>query len=302
MKYIHLKSQTFTETEYNYIYLSQFDGIGSMYNSIAVCLKFCKDHELKLLIDPRSWTYFKGEPLDIIALNDIFIFDTDIIIIDPIHITNIIQSNINKILFVKSTQSKRVLPRTVNYNLPIEKPVKFVNFEEFYKICVLSQPTDYTLSEEIPIKLGAKFQNIFDQYKDICKETTGVHARLGNGELTYMRRSKKPRVYIDQLKFITEMHKHHDQFFICTDTHKFIKKATFIFGNRVVSIPRKFAPSGLGPGHRASQYHDRDMYNHLGYAITEMLLLGECKSLLYNISNFTFYARHFRQVKSALIV
>ena len=164
----------------------------------------------------------------------------------------------------------------------------------------MSQPVDYKLTS-LPIKLGTKFQNIYNQYKHLCHGAVGIHARLGNGELTYMRKSNRPRLYINHNKFIDEMRRHHSLFFVCTDTKKFIDKVTSIFKNNVISIPRIYAPEGNGPGHRASQYHEKDMYNHIGHAVTEMLLLGHCDQLIYNVSNFTFYARFFKKVKSLLI-
>lgn len=91
------------------------------------------------------------------------------------------------------------------------------------------------------------------------------------------------------------------------------------YPGRIFNTPFSRLPSGFGPGHLKPHLFKKirstliveeeinttqttiDGYALLGAALTEMLLLGECKHLICNESSFTFHARVIKKIPTIII-
>lgn len=135
-------------------------------------------------------------------------------------------------------------------------------------------------------------------------ECVGIHARLGNGEENRkyydIPTSIKHRI-VDENCFVDEMRQRKNvNFFISSDSKKFIDRCTTEFGNRVKTIERIHMPEGCGPGHvrhipksNSIEFHDSvDSVDLLYEAYVDMYLLSHCSSLICNQSMFNWLARN----------
>ena len=131
----------------------------------------------------------------------------------------------------------------------------------------------------------------------------GVHARLGNGEenIKYHRHTSIKNRIVDENEFIDEMRKRKNvNFFVSSDSKKFIDKCMTEFGNRVKTTKRTHMPEGCGPGHirdipksNSIKFHDSIDSIHLLYeSYVDMYLLSRCASLICNKSMFNWWARN----------
>ena len=168
---------------------------------------------------------------------------------------------------------------------------------------------------EMPIRV--KDRALIEKYKPRIQNSITVHARLGNGEQDMMESgptdgkwltpkridTQVARLSPDRDRFISEMKKHDTDFFICTDTLSFFEQCKDVFGDRVFCIERDWLPQGCGPGHNISckpyskdakqQWRDSqlDPWSILCTDLTDMELMCESKHLIYNPSQFNYFAR-----------
>ena len=150
----------------------------------------------------------------------------------------------------------------------------------------------------LPIKLRDRAQ--FELLLPRVKNSTVVHARLGNGELEAVGNFNPPhcrrRMNISENIFLEEMRKEDSDFFICSDDVRFVNKCQELFGDRVFHSDRCWLPYGSGPGHNASTHSypvstSINPWILLCDALLDMELMCEGKRIICNKSQFNHFAR-----------
>ena len=167
-----------------------------------------------------------------------------------------------------------------------------------------NKPVKYPYFTQLPIRI--KDRALIEKYESRIRNSVAVHARLGNGEAESFEArwavKKLPntlkRMKINPDKFIDEMKKYNEDFFVCSDTFSFIEKCKDTFGDRVFYTDRRWTPDGFGPGHKAPGLISQrtaanrwDQWDNFYDAVTEMELLSKSKHLICNKSQFSTFAR-----------
>ena len=173
---------------------------------------------------------------------------------------------------------------------------------------------------QLPIRI--KDRALIKKYEARIRNSVAIHARFGNGEVErftdYWPEKELPktlrRLQINPDKFIKEMKKYDEDFFVCTDTFSFMEKCKNAFGDRVFCTDRSWAPEGIGPGHNPNQFVSNPLnsvpvhlprrlrepgepveginqWDNFYEALAEMELLSKGKHLICNSSAFSAFAR-----------
>lgn len=249
-----------------YIRIKMVDGLGmQLWRFYGILTKIQNSH-FKLIVDPRNWDVFrwrwKTDPhyFSFEKFSKFFDFH-ERVIIDPVEIDKIDEKII---IDVKSELYKDMINNgvLVSTKLKINEDILLLKLKKYPKL-------DF----------------------DITK-CVGVHARLGNGEelqIDQLKKRVRPmEMFIDKMKELKDKN-----FFVCSDSEKFINLCHKEFPNRIKLIDRYFPEDGAGPGHypRNGQYVDHDPSELLRDALAEMCALAKCSSIICNRSYFNWYAR-----------
>ena len=162
----------------------------------------------------------------------------------------------------------------------------------------------------LPVRLRDRTQ--FESLLPRVKNSTVVHARLGNGERevpvgNFQHPLHAKRMGVPKSLFFAEMEKHSGDFFVCSDDVRFVNECKELFGDRVFCSERAWLPFGSGPGHNAATHPysvptSINPWVRLGDALLDMELLCEGKHLICNKSQFNQPARNrLDQLKSTTL-
>jgi len=165
---------------------------------------------------------------------------------------------------------------------------------------------------ELPIKVRDRAQ--FELLLPRVKNSTVVHARLGNGELEvpaneFNVSASRARMTIAENLFLEEMRKHDSDFFVCSDDVRFVNKCQELFGDRVFHSDRCWLPYGCGPGHNATTHSypvltpiNTNPWTLICDALLDMELMCEGKRIICNKSQFNYFARQRINSESTTIL
>lgn len=293
---------------YDYLYFRLFDGLGFQLRLLD-CVMSYTYHRCKVtyLFDLRDSCYFSGTKsmFDQRKMDDIFSlkFEDPVtgdsrILSNTCEIDKIIQSSPEKVAAVfwdprpfeekKFAKNKIDILYYENLVSPLVKePLKF-----------LPDTKNSVLSKAL--RLGGRLTESLKIQEKKAKNKVGVHARLGNGENLGWFREKFPVTSED---FFRKLDSISGDFFVCTDTHKFLQECVERYGKRVFFSDRFMFPDGTGPGHRTFSgltIRETDLlrqmrqkigpYQLIHDALLDMVLLSFCNRLIGNFSNFSYYA------------
>lgn len=295
-------------------------GLGAQIKTLAVLIPFAEKFDMKVVCDLRTFPYFRArqtsqEPAAF--LNDDKIdrllefhpritYNSEAIdSIDRKEIFNLdswkMQHQVLQWLFDESEARgawKRIIKHPQRAYPSGRLPCGYDNHKGLY----LTQ---------LPIRI--KDRALIKKYEERIRNSVVIHARFGNGEverfLHYWPGRKPPRtlrrLQISADKFIKEMEKYDEDFFVCTDTFSFMEKCKNAFGDRAFCTERSWAPEGIGPGHNPNQFASNPLnsvpvqitnpinqWDNFYEALTEMELLSKGKHLICNRSNFNTFARN----------
>ncbi len=279
---------------YSYLYYCRADGFGFQHATISKLLAIAKELKTSILVDWRKLSYITSnrQSFSVQRLHKYLRIQHPQLIYDPVEIDRIIVRNPEKVIGVRLGQHFGCPDKVASCIQTVLASDLHPKFGE--KLDCLSAYLD----------LQGECREKFNHFRIDAKHSIGVHARLGNGEVMNNPMMRQ-RVNIDYDRFFSEMDRHEDcSFLVCTDTPSFLEACLDRYGNRVVSIPRIMAAQDSGTGHRIGRKASSEQlngYEQLGDALVEMLLLGECKQLICNISCFSVHARICKQVKSSII-
>ena len=292
---------------FRYIYLLQSDGIGSLFIQISQLLNYADDSDCTLLVDFRKISFFfdKEMSFEYSEFKKFFNFSSERIIYNS--------ETIDKILHEQADHVVGVLFSEENYfpapwNLPIIPISQIIsNSKRRYSRCYLKGK----------LSLLSEYKDRFHQYQLVVSDCIGVHARFGNGEYESNIRNQHAlqRMRVSRESFFEAMENCQNKlFFVCTDTPSFLQQCIDKYGRSIVYTDRFMPPEGCGPGHNiwsvrndciGKEYLETrsfiGSYQLFGEALTEMFLLGECRSLICNESSFSHYARECCGVEAVLL-
>lgn len=277
-----------------YLYFCRHDGLGFQYFALSWLLGIAEGRDCTVLVDWRSLSFVRSRRQSFTseALHRYFRLRHPRLIYDPAEIERILKDEAAQ---VTGAQFGR-------FTGPVQRSASDIPFRMIKSIAEAHDIRPRWLGPYI--ELAKPLQEIHDRYVERVSRAVGVHARLGNGE-----RLKNPamqaRMDIPFEAFFEAMDTHPDcDFLLCTDTPAFLQASLDRYGDRVMVIPRAMPPEGVGPGHLAMEGGasvGSDGLQLLGDAMLDMLLLGECGSLICNNSAFTYHARECRGVPTQLI-
>tara|TARA_R110000824_G_scaffold90172_1_gene220478 strand:- start:215 stop:1111 length:897 start_codon:yes stop_codon:yes gene_type:complete len=269
------------------------EGLGSQIKTLAVLIPFAEKFDLKVISDARTFPYFRNRGASFLSddkLAQLLEFHPRIIYnskqIDSVDKSEVFDlyhwETHHQILdwLICESEARGTWNEIVNNPNRSDEP--------------RSCPT------QLPIRI--KDRELIKKYESRIRNSIAVHARLGNGE-TNKKGEKIGRMAVKDDKFIEEMKKYDEDFFVCSDTFEFIEKCERIFGDRVFYMDRNRTPEGLGAGYMPNEEHFKNgqvskeipgyvsnQWDNFYEALAEMELLSKGKHLIHNSSGFISFA------------
>jgi len=313
--------------ELKYIRKYCVGGLGAQMGSICALLPFAERFDMKLVIDLRAFPYFRARRwrgrlgLDGWQEPSSFLNDDKVDQLLEFHPcieynSGVIDSIDNAEIFSldKLGTQRKVLEWLFNNENPRGEWKYMMNHprkqEQFFPTKTKAQywfPFHY---DQLPIRI--KDRALIKKHEARIRNSIAIHARFGNGEvesfINHWPERKLPktlrRLQISPDKFIKEMRKYDEDFFVCTDTLSFMEKCKNTFGDRAFCMDRSWAPEGIGPGHNPNQFVSNPLnsvpvqinnpinqWDNFYEALVEMELLSKGKHLICNSSAFNAFAR-----------
>lgn len=294
-----------------YIYRGSVGGLGSQIGILSTLIPFAEKFDMKVVCDLRTFPYFRTrrtnqEPAAFLnddKIDRLLEFHPRIT-----HNSEAIDSiNKKEIFNLDSWKTQhQVLQWLFN-----ESEARGA-WKRIIKHPQRTYPSGRLQSYLTQLPIRIKDRALIKKYEERIRNNVVIHARFGNGEverfLHYWPGRKLPRtlrrLQISADKFIKEMEKYDEDFFVCTDTFSFMEKCKNTFGDRVFCTERSWAPEGIGPGHNPNQFVDNpinsvpvqitnpiNQWDNFYEALAEMELLSKGKHLICNRSQFNTFAR-----------